>query len=164
MGLKVALKLFDHAKGIIGIEDNKPEAIRIMKEKTANEPDIEVKELKTKYPQGGERCLIYATTGRSINSSMLPADAGCIVHNVDTIFSIYMAVIEGKPLTKRIVTVTGDGQLLCMARNQLQTAFRSGRRSGGRTGEVHFRRPDDGICNVQLRRSGCKGKRFTFSI
>ena len=51
MGLKVALKLFDHAKGIIGIEDNKPEAIRIMKEKTANEPDIEVKELKTKYPQ-----------------------------------------------------------------------------------------------------------------
>lgn len=109
MGLKVALKLFDHAKGIIGIEDNKPEAIRIMKEKTANEPDIEVKELKTKYPQGGERCLIYATTGRSINSSMLPADAGCIVHNVDTIFSIYMAVIEGKPLTKRIVTVTGDG-------------------------------------------------------
>ena len=107
--LKVALKLFDHAKGIIGIEDNKPEAIRIMKEKTANEPDIEVKELKTKYPQGGERCLIYATTGRSINSSMLPADAGCIVHNVDTIYSIYMAVIEGKPLTKRIVTVTGDG-------------------------------------------------------
>lgn len=51
MGLKVALKLFDHAKGIIGIEDNKPEAIRIMKEKTANEPDIEVKELKTKYPR-----------------------------------------------------------------------------------------------------------------
>ena len=110
MGLKVALKLFDHAKGIIGIEDNKPEAIRIMKEKTANEPDIEVKELKTKYPQGGERCLIYATTGRCINSSMLPADAGCIVHNVDTIYSIYMAVIEGKPLTKRIVTVTGDGE------------------------------------------------------
>ena len=109
LGLKVALKLFDHAKGIIGIEDNKPDVIRLMQEKVANEPDIEVKELKTKYPQGGERCLIYATTGRSINSSMLPADAGCIVHNVDTIFSIYMAVIEGKPLTKRICTVTGDG-------------------------------------------------------
>ena len=108
-GLNIMLSLFPKAKGVIGIEDNKPEAIRIMKEKTANEPDIEVKELKTKYPQGGERCLIYATTGRSINSSMLPADAGCIVHNVDTIYSIYMAVIEGKPLTKRIVTVTGDG-------------------------------------------------------
>lgn len=109
MGLKVALALFDNAKGIIGIEDNKPEAIRIMQEKTAGEDNIEVKVLKTKYPQGGERSLIYATTGRSINSSMLPADAGCIVHNIDTIFSIYMAVIEGKPLTKRIVTVTGDG-------------------------------------------------------
>lgn len=109
MGLKVALSLFDKAKGIIGIEDNKPEAIRIMKEKVSSEPNIEVKVLKTKYPQGGERSLIYATTGRKINSSMLPADAGCIVHNIDTIFSIYMAVIEGKPLTKRIVTVTGDG-------------------------------------------------------
>lgn len=108
-GLKVALSIFDHAKGIIGIEDNKPEAIKVMQQAVAGEPDIEVKPLKTKYPQGGERSLIYATTGRSINSTMLPADAGCIVHNVDTIFSIYMAVIEGKPLTKRIVTVTGDG-------------------------------------------------------
>lgn len=109
LGLKIALKLFDHAKGIIAIEDNKPEAIRKIKELVANEPDIEVKELKTKYPQGGERSLIYATTKREINSSMLPADAGCIVHNVDTAFSIYLAVIEGKPLTKRICTVTGDG-------------------------------------------------------
>ncbi|MBQ4284604.1 MAG: electron transport complex subunit RsxC [Lachnospira sp.] len=109
MGLKVALSLFDHAKGYIGIEDNKPEAIKIMQEAVSGEPNIEVKVLKTKYPQGGERSLIYATTGRSINSSMLPADAGCIVHNIDTIFSIYMAVIEGKPLTKRIITVTGDG-------------------------------------------------------
>ena len=108
-GLKVALSIFDHAKGIIGIEDNKPEAIKIMQQAVAGEPDIEVKPLKTKYPQGGERSLIYATTGRAINSSMLPADAGCIVHNVDTIFSIYLSVIEGKPLTKRICTVTGDG-------------------------------------------------------
>ncbi len=108
-GLKVALSLFDHAHGIIGIEDNKPEAIAVMQKAVENESNMEVKVLKTKYPQGGERSLIYATTGRSINSSMLPADAGCIVHNIDTIFSIYMAVIEGKPLTKRIVTVTGDG-------------------------------------------------------
>lgn len=109
MGLKIALKLFDHAKGIIAIEDNKPEAIKKMKKLVESEANIEVKELKTKYPQGGERSLIYATTKREINSSMLPADAGCIVHNVDTAFSIYLAVIEGKPLTKRICTVTGDG-------------------------------------------------------
>lgn len=109
MGLKVALKLFDNAAGYIAIEDNKPEAIKVMQEKVQGEERISVKVLKTKYPQGGERSLIYATTGRSINSSMLPADAGCIVHNIDTITAIYNAVIEGRPLTKRIVTVTGDG-------------------------------------------------------
>lgn len=108
-GLKVVLKLFDKAVGYIAIEDNKPEAIAILSEKVKDEPRISVKVVKTKYPQGGERTLIYATTGRKINSSMLPADVGCIVHNIDTISSIYYAVIEGKSLTKRIVTVTGDG-------------------------------------------------------
>jgi len=109
MGLKVILQLFDNAKGYIAIEDNKPEAIAILTDKVKDEPRISVKVVKTKYPQGGERTLIYATTGRKINSSMLPADVGCIVHNIDTISSVYYAVIEGKPLTKRIVTVTGDG-------------------------------------------------------
>lgn len=108
-GLKVVLKLFDKAVGYIAIEDNKPEAIKLMQEKVAGESRISVKVVKTKYPQGGERSLIFATTGRAINSSMLPADAGCIVHNIDTICSIYNAVIEGRPLMKRIVTVTGDG-------------------------------------------------------
>lgn len=107
-GLKVVLQVFPKAMGYIAIEDNKPEAIRLLQEKTAGEKRIEVKVLKTKYPQGGERCLIYAVTGRKINSSMLPADAGCIVHNVDTVVSIYNAVMERKPLTRRIVTVTGD--------------------------------------------------------
>ena len=64
--------------------------------------------LKTKYPQGAERQLIYATTGRAINSSMLPADAGCVVNNVETIISICNAVKYGRPLMTRIVTVTGD--------------------------------------------------------
>ena len=108
-GMKIILQIFDKAKGVFGIENNKPDCIEKLQELVKDEPRIEVCPLETKYPQGGERCLIYATTGRSINSSMLPADAGCIVHNVDTIYSIYMAVIEGKPLTKRIVTVTGDG-------------------------------------------------------
>lgn len=62
----------------------------------------------TKYPQGGERTLIYATTGREINSSMLPADAGCVVDNVDTVVAVYKAVILGRPVMNRIVTVTGD--------------------------------------------------------
>ena len=107
-GLKIILCLFEHAKGILAIEDNKPDAIRILKDLVIDEPRISVKVLKTKYPQGSERQLIYATTRHAINSTMLPADAGCIVNNVDTIVAIYHAVIEGRPLMERIVTVTGD--------------------------------------------------------
>ncbi|MBE5964605.1 MAG: electron transport complex subunit RsxC [Lachnospira sp.] len=106
-GLKIVLKLFKNAVGYIAIEDNKPDAIKKISELVKDEERISVKPVKTKYPQGGERTLIYATTKREINSKMLPADAGCIVHNIDTIVSIYNAVIEGWPLTKRIVTVTG---------------------------------------------------------
>lgn len=107
-GLKIILCLFENAKGILAIEDNKPECIRILKDLVIDEPRISVKVVKTKYPQGSERSLIYATTKRTVNSSMLPADAGCIVNNVDTIVAIYHAVIFGKPLMERIVTVTGD--------------------------------------------------------
>ena len=107
-GLKIILALFEHAKGILAVEDNKPDCIRVLKDLCLDEPRISVKVLKTKYPQGSERQLIYATTGRAINSTMLPADAGCIVNNVDTIVAIYHAVIEGRPLCERIVTVTGD--------------------------------------------------------
>ena len=108
LGLKVILRLFPKAKGIIAIEDNKHEAIAKLIELTKNEEDIEVKVLKTKYPQGSERKLIYATTGKKINSSMLPSDVGCIVDNVDTVVSIAMAVCFSTPLMRRIVTVSGD--------------------------------------------------------
>lgn len=107
-GLKIVLKIFPEAKGYFGVEDNKPEAIEALLKATENEDRIEVVPLKTKYPQGGERSMIYAVTGRKINSKMLPADAGCIVHNVDTIYAIYNAIYNGKPLIERIVTITGD--------------------------------------------------------
>ena len=107
-GLEVMLKLFDHAKGYICIEDNKPDCIAKLRELVKGHSRIEVKEVMTKYPQGGERTLIYATTGREINSSMLPADAGCVVDNVDTVVAVYKAVILGRPVMNRIVTVTGD--------------------------------------------------------
>ncbi len=107
-GLNVILQLFDNAKGVIGIENNKPDAIQKMTELVKDEPRITVCPLLTKYPQGGERSLIYAVTGRKINSSMLPADAGCIVDNVDTVISIYNAVCKTTPLIRRIITVTGD--------------------------------------------------------
>jgi len=107
-GLKVILSIFPNAKGVICVEDNKPDAIKLLSEKAQGESNIEVAALQTKYPQGGERQLIYAVTGRKINSSMLPADAGCVVDNADTVVAIYEAVCESKPLVRKIVTVTGD--------------------------------------------------------
>lgn len=108
-GLQVILTLFDSAKGYICIEDNKPDCIAKMKGLVKDIDRIEVKEMMTKYPQGGERTLIYAATGREINSSMLPADVGCVVDNVETVISVYKAVILGRPVNSRVVTVTGDG-------------------------------------------------------
>ncbi len=107
-GLKIILRLFQNARGILAVEDNKPDCIALLKKLTANETGISVRALKTKYPQGAERQLIYANTGRKINSAMLPADVGCVVNNVDTVVAVYRAVAEGRPLIERIVTVTGD--------------------------------------------------------
>lgn len=108
VGMKIILQLFDNAKGVLGIEDNKPDCIEKMQELVKDEPRLEVCPLQTKYPQGGERQLIYAVTGRSINSKMLPADAGCIVDNVETIIAVYNAVKLGKPVMNRVSTITGD--------------------------------------------------------
>lgn len=107
-GLKIVLRLFENAHGIIAIEDNKPDCIALLKKMTRDDRRITVKGLHTKYPQGAERMLINATTGRKINSTMLPADVGCVVDNTDTLVSIYNAVVEGKPSMERIVTVSGD--------------------------------------------------------
>ncbi len=107
-GMKVVLSLFDNAKGIFAVEDNKPDCVAKLKELVKDEPRMEVTALQTKYPQGAERQLIYATTGRAINSAMLPADAGCVVDNVETMINIYQAVVKGLPSTERIVTVSGD--------------------------------------------------------
>lgn len=107
-GMKIILQLFKNAKGVFGVENNKPDCIEKLRELTKDEPRMEVCELMTKYPQGGERQLIYAVTGRAINSKMLPADAGCIVDNVETIIAIYQAVKNGVPVMKRVSTVTGD--------------------------------------------------------
>ena len=107
-GLKIAVSIFPNARGILAVEDNKPEAIAKLEELTRDEDKITVKALQTKYPQGGERMIIHACTGRDINSRMLPADVGCIVDNVDTLCAVYRAVMRGEPLMERIVTITGD--------------------------------------------------------
>lgn len=107
-GMRIVLQLFDNAKGIFGVEDNKKDCIAALKEAVKDEPRMEVLELQTKYPQGAERQLIYATTKRAIHAKMLPADAGCVVDNVETLISIYNAVANGRPSMERVVTVSGD--------------------------------------------------------
>ena len=107
-GIQAILKVFPTAKAIIGIEDNKPDAIDLMTRIARIDDKVDVCALKTKYPQGGERQLIYAVTGRKIHSKMLPADKGCIVDNVGTVFAIYEAVYKNMPLIHNIVTVTGE--------------------------------------------------------
>lgn len=114
-GMKIILKLFPNAKGVLGIENNKPDCIKKLSELCEHEGRIEVQPLATKYPEGGERQIIHAITGRDINSKKLPADAGCIVDNVATIMAIYDAVKLGKPVMDRIFTVTGDA--VCEPRN-----------------------------------------------
>lgn len=107
-GMKVLLTIFPNAKGIFAVEDNKKDCIEKLEEFIQADERMEVKAMMTKYPQGAERQLIYTVTKRAINSAMLPADAGCIVDNVETLIGIHRAVIEGKPLVERVVTVSGD--------------------------------------------------------
>lgn len=108
-GLKIMLKIFGLNTGYIAIESNKPDAYEVMKKhaEAEGECDIRVVMLKTKYPQGSEKQLIYAVTKRRVPKGKLPADVGVIVDNIDTCAAVYRAVALGKPLTQRIVTVSG---------------------------------------------------------
>lgn len=108
-GLKVLLQLFPEAKGYIGIEDNKPDAIAKLKAHIRGEDNIEICALETKYPQGSEKHLIYALTNREVPSGGLPADVDCLMQNVDSVISIWNALENSRPLMRRIVTVSGDG-------------------------------------------------------
>lgn len=109
-GLKIIMHMFNLKDGYIGIEDNKEVAIETMKAIAAKQKDvnIHVVTLKTKYPQGGEKQLINAVTGRKVGPGQLPWQVGAIVANVDTSRAIYMAVLRGLPVMTRIVTTGGD--------------------------------------------------------
>lgn len=107
-GLKIILQMFPNALGYIGVENNKPDAIEAMKKASENLNNVQVTPLTTKYPQGAEKQLIYAITGREVPSGKLPADVSCIVQNVDTVYEIYNAIVNGRPLTERVLTVTGE--------------------------------------------------------
>ena len=106
-GLKVLLKTTGAAKGIIVIEDNKPDAVKLMETKTADITNIEVVTAKTKYPQGAEKMLIKRALGRHVPSGALPLDVGVVVCNVSTVKAVSDAIQKGMPLIERPITVTG---------------------------------------------------------
>ncbi len=107
-GLKVFMKALNVSKGYIGIEVNKPEAIEAIKKASESYSDIEVVSLEIKYPQGAEKQLIYACTGREVPSGGLPMDAGAVVNNVGTAAQVSKTIKTGMPLIERITTVTGS--------------------------------------------------------
>lgn len=108
VGVDLIMKAVDVTKGYIGIENNKPDAIALMKEKAQAYPNIEIVPLKVKYPQGGEKQLIDAVVNRQVPAPpAIPINVGAIVQNVGTAFAIYQAVMKNKPLIDRVITVTG---------------------------------------------------------
>ena len=107
-GLELVLRLFPQAEGVIGIEDNKPEAIAAMQKACAGKVRMRVLPLKTKYPQGGEHNLIKVVAGADYPVAKLPADMGCIVDNVGTLYAIWRAVAFREPLFSHCFTLTGD--------------------------------------------------------
>lgn len=114
VGIRILMKALVVSKCVIGIEDNKPDAIEILSDEINSDVDdnyngITVQSLQTRYPQGGEKQLIQAITGKEVPSGGLPINIGCVVSNVSTAFAVYEAVQKNKPLIERVVTITGEG-------------------------------------------------------
>nr|WP_321357533.1 electron transport complex subunit RsxC [uncultured Draconibacterium sp.] len=109
VGIQLLMKAMGVEKAVIGIENNKPDAIKLLKEKSASYRGVSVQPLKVQYPQGGEKQLINAVTGKEVPSGALPIAVGAVVSNVGTAFAVYEAIQKNKPLVERVVTVTGKG-------------------------------------------------------
>ncbi|MBT8321306.1 MAG: RnfABCDGE type electron transport complex subunit C, partial [Eudoraea sp.] len=107
VGIRILMHALHVNRAIIGIENNKKDAIDIFKKLIAKESGIQIAALKVKYPQGGEKQLVRALLKREVPKNGLPLDVGVVVHNVGTIFAIYQAVQHNRPLLERVVTVTG---------------------------------------------------------
>lgn len=107
-GLKLLLEAYGLQEGILAVEDNKQDAIALLQDLTKNDPSVRVQPLKTKYPQGDERQLVYAILHKEIPAGGLPADLGCVIFNAETCAAIALAVNKGIPLLERVVTVDGD--------------------------------------------------------
>ncbi len=122
-GLRAAMRALNVKRGVIAIEDNKPEAIESMRKAAAGRDGVEVLSLQTKYPQGGEKQLIQSVTGREVPQKKLPIDVHTIVLNVGTAAAIADAITEGKPLISRITTITGCVKEASNLRLRIGTSF-----------------------------------------
>lgn len=109
VGIQLLMKAMNVDKAVIGIENNKPDAIKLLIEKCKGYNGVSVQPLKVQYPQGGEKQLINAVTGKEVPSGALPIAVGAVVSNVGTAFAVYEAIQKNKPLVERVVTVTGKG-------------------------------------------------------
>ena len=107
-GLRILLKVFGLQHGMLAVEDNKLDAVEALRRELGDATDVEVRVMKTKYPQGDERQLIFALTGQELPAGKLPADVGCVIFNVGTCYNICRAVTRNMPLIERVVTVSGD--------------------------------------------------------
>ena len=107
IGVTILMKALKIQRAIIGIENNKPDAIELMQKTVSRQMGIEVQPLKLKYPQGGEKQLIDACIGRQVPSGALPIEVGAVVQNVATVYAVYQAVQKNRPLIDRVITVTG---------------------------------------------------------
>ncbi|WP_167609435.1 electron transport complex subunit RsxC [Maribellus sediminis] len=109
VGIQLLMKAMNVEKAVIGIENNKPDAIKLLSEKCKEYKGLSVVALKVQYPQGGEKQLINAVTGKEVPSGALPIAVGAVVSNVGTAFAVYEAIQKNKPLFERVVTITGKG-------------------------------------------------------
>ena len=107
-GMRIMKRILNPNRLVLAVEDNKAKAIEILRGYQKDYPEVEIAVLPTRYPQGAEKQLIQALTGREVEPGKLPVSVGCAVFNVSTYAAIYRAVREGIPLTKRIVTISGE--------------------------------------------------------
>ena len=148
-GLRILMQAFGLQEAVIGVEANKEDAIEHLNALVGGKSDVTVESLRTRYPQGAEKQLIQRITGREVPPGGLPAHVGCAVFNVGTAAAVYDAVVEGKPLTHRIVTVTGDAikepkNLLVPLGTSFQQHHRGGQGLQGDPRPGAHRRPHDG--------------------
>ena len=159
-GIRLFARILGNPRCIVGIEANKRDAAEVMRQ-AAQGTNVEIRVLPVKYPQGSEKQLIQVLAGRQVPSGKLPMDAGCVVANVSSAAAAYDSAVLRRPVTERVLTVTGAVEhprnLLVRVGTRMEELVGILRRIEARRGSRGFRRPDDGHCAVRSFRAGGQG-------